>query len=125
MFQSPSYRGKPSFKKKGEHHGSDQGCFSPLLIGVSPPSKIMKYTLVVGLFCFSPLLIGVSPPSQGALSHVQIVEGFQSPSYRGKPSFVLKERRQMRSIPFQSPSYRGKPSFKKVEDTKETSFYGF
>src|ERR1035441_5769111 len=38
-------------------------------------------------FCFSPLLIGVSPPSYEETVTRFVFLEFQSPSYRGKPSF--------------------------------------
>ena len=38
--------------------------FSPLLIGVSPPSNQVEYEKAKTCLRFSPLLIGVSPPSR-------------------------------------------------------------
>src|ERR1035441_6380961 len=42
-------------------------CFSPLLIGVSPPSRRRKSSMPI-IQSFSPLLIGVSPPSGGSMA---------------------------------------------------------
>ena len=74
---------------------------------------------------FSPLLIGVSPPSMKTILSEAAPATFQSPSYRGKPSFQITADQSQAVMKFQSPSYRGKPSFIRHEDPGNDRQSGF